>query len=142
DSSVDMVISNCVINLSADKAAVFREIHRVLKPGGRFAVSDIVLLRPLPPTIATDVAAYVGCVAGASLLSDYLAFALEAGLTDVSIPQITNGSSLLCTLDPEGCCGTGAIDEAETASATAARSEEHTSELQSLAYLVCRLLLE
>jgi arsenite methyltransferase len=120
DSSVDMVISNCVINLSADKAAVFREIHRVLKPGGRFAVSDIVLLRPLPPRIANDVAAYVGCVAGASLLSDYLAFALEAGLTDVSIPQITNGSSLLCTLDPDGCCGTGAIDEAETASATAA----------------------
>src|SRR5437764_10706215 len=53
DASVDMVISNCVINLSADKAAVFREIHRVLKPGGLFAVSDIVLLRPLPTTIAT-----------------------------------------------------------------------------------------
>jgi arsenite methyltransferase len=62
DASVDYVISNCVINLSADKPAVFREIARVLKPGGHFAVSDIVLLKPLPAVLARDISAYVGCI--------------------------------------------------------------------------------
>lgn len=60
DASVDLVISNCVVNLSPDKPAVFRELARVLKPGGRFALSDIVLLGPLPPAIAADIQAYVG----------------------------------------------------------------------------------
>ena len=94
---------------------------------GRFAVSDIVLLRPLPPTIANDVAAYVGCVAGASLLSDYLAFALEAGLTDLAIPQITSGSSLLCALVPEdcGCGGSGGLDEAHVTAAAIASVKLH-----------------
>ena len=66
DNSVDFVISNCVINISPDKPAVFREIHRVLKPGGRFAVSDLVLLARLPDEVKNDVSAYVGCLAGAS----------------------------------------------------------------------------
>jgi len=100
DASVDLVISNCVVNLSPDKASVFREIHRVLKPGGRFALSDIVLLQPLPAAIARDVEAYVGCVAGASLLSDYLALALTAGFTELSIPQLTDGCSLAAALVP------------------------------------------
>ena len=95
DASVDLVISNCVINLSPDKPAVFREIHRVLKPGGRFAVSDIVLLRPLPAAIRDDIEAYVGCIAGAGLLSDYLTMALSAGFTDLAIPQLTDGASML-----------------------------------------------
>jgi arsenite methyltransferase len=95
DASVDLVISNCVLNLSPDKRSVFREMHRVLKPGGRFAVSDIVLLQPLPPGLRDDVEAYVGCVAGASLLSDYLQMALVAGFTELSIPQITDGGSML-----------------------------------------------
>lgn len=94
DASVDLVISNCVINLSTDKPAVFRELARVLKPGGRLAVSDLVLLRPLPEAIAANLNAYVGCVAGASLLGDYLRLALQAGLTDLSIPQITDGTAL------------------------------------------------
>jgi arsenite methyltransferase len=64
DSSVDCVISNCVINLAPEKPAVFREIARVLKPGGRLAVSDIALKKPLPPEIGNDLMAYVGCVAG------------------------------------------------------------------------------
>ena len=63
DASVDCVVSNCVINLAPDKPAVFREIARVLKPGGRLAVSDLVLKRPLPPEIAANVMAYVGCIA-------------------------------------------------------------------------------
>src|SRR5207248_1452586 len=77
-----------------DKPAVFREIYRVLKPGGRFAVSDIVLLAELPEQIMNDVSAYVGCVAGASLLHDYVRMPYEAGLDEISIPQIAHGSKL------------------------------------------------
>lgn len=101
NNSVDYIISNCVINLSPDKPAVFREIQRVLKPGGRFAVSDIVLLAALPEKVSQDVSAYVGCVAGASLLHDYVRFAVEAGLAGLAIPRITNGSELAAMLLPE-----------------------------------------
>ena len=81
DASVDCVISNCVINLAPDKPAVFREIARVLKPGGRLAVSDIALKRPLPPEIGNDLMAYVGCVAGAILIEDYRNWLAAAGFT-------------------------------------------------------------
>jgi arsenite methyltransferase len=114
-ASVDYVISNCVINLSADKPAVFGEIARVLKPGGRFAVSDIVLLKPLPDALARDISAYVGCISGASLLTDYLSMALAAGLRDLSIPHIAFGQDLVKVLSPEAflsggasCCGSTA----------------------------------
>ena len=100
--TVDYVISNCVINLSTDKPAVFREIARVLKPGGRFAVSDIVLLKPLPEAFARDISAYVGCISGASMLTDYLSLALGAGLRDLSIPRIAHGGDLMKMLAPEG----------------------------------------
>jgi|TARA_B100001964_G_C14239140_1_gene604069 ubiquinone/menaquinone biosynthesis C-methylase UbiE len=70
DDSADVVISNCVINLSPDKAQVWREIARVLKPGGRVAVSDLALKQPLPPKVADMVEALVGCAAGAALVSD------------------------------------------------------------------------
>jgi len=93
-NSIDCIISDCVINLSPDKPAVFREMHRVLKPGGKFAVSDIVLLGALPEKVAQDVSAYVGCIAGASLMHDYVRYAVEAGLVGLSIPQITNGRDL------------------------------------------------
>jgi SAM-dependent methyltransferase len=106
--SVDLVISNCVINLSPDKKAVFREIARVLKPGGRFAISDLVLLAPLSDETANDVAAYVGCIAGASLLTDYLRLAVEAGLTDLTVPQVTVGSQLVSAMGASVCCGSGA----------------------------------
>ena len=98
--AVVVTASGYVLLLLADKPAVFRELHRVLKPGGRFAVSDIVLLRPLPAAIAGDVHSYVGCVAGASLLSDYLALALAAGFTELSVPQMTGGRALACSLLP------------------------------------------
>ena len=127
DASVDLVISNCVINLSTDKPAVFREIRRVLKPGGQFAVSDLVLLKPLPPEIEQDVDAYVGCVTGASLLSDYIRMALEAGLEEVSIPQIVPSGKLMVAYgldkaEPAStCCGGKAPDHwmYEAASAVA-----------------------
>jgi len=85
DASVDVVISNCVINLSPDKPAVWREIARVLRPGGRVAISDLALLRPLPEAIAADVEALVGCVAGADTVENVRAAALAAGLEDLSL---------------------------------------------------------
>jgi SAM-dependent methyltransferase len=85
DASVDAVTSNCVINLVPDKAAVFREVARVLKPGGRLVVSDIVLDRALPPAIADDLYAWAGCVAGAMLRDDYFAALAAAGLGEVEI---------------------------------------------------------
>ncbi len=83
DASVDAIISNCVINLSPDKPQVWREMARVLKPGGRVAVSDLALLKPLPPAILEMVEALVGCVAGAVLVSETERMAKEAGLTDI-----------------------------------------------------------
>jgi SAM-dependent methyltransferase len=85
DASVDLIISNCVINLSPDKPQVFREAYRALKPGGRMVVSDLVLLRPLDPELQKNVDLYVGCVAGASLKDDYLAMMRQAGFTDVEL---------------------------------------------------------
>jgi arsenite methyltransferase len=83
DNSVDTIISNCVINLSPDKPQVWREMARVLKPGGRVAVSDLALLKPLPAAIVESVEALVGCVAGAVLVSETERMAKEAGLVDI-----------------------------------------------------------
>jgi SAM-dependent methyltransferase len=83
DNSVDVIISNCVINLSPDKAQVWREMARVLKPGGRVAVSDMALVKPLPAELLKLVEALIGCVAGAALVSETGRMAKEAGLTDI-----------------------------------------------------------
>lgn len=85
DASVDVIISNCVINLSPDKPQVWREMARVMKPGGRVAVSDMALLKPLPPEVLKLVEALVGCVAGAVLVSDTEQFARAAGLPDIAV---------------------------------------------------------
>ena len=85
DNSVDVVISNCVINLSPEKPQVWREMARVLKPGGRVAVSDLALLKPLPREVLEMVEALVGCVAGAVLVSETEQMAHEAGLTDIRL---------------------------------------------------------
>jgi len=85
DASVDAITSNCVINLVPDKSRVFAEIHRVLKPGGRVVVSDVMLDGELPEIITRDVMAYVGCVSGAIQRDDYLAMLADAGLGDIEI---------------------------------------------------------
>src|SRR5437867_10540319 len=85
DASVDAVTSNCVINLVPDKSAVFREVARVLRPGGRIVISDIVLDAPLPEAVATDLLAYVGCVAGAMERRAYFDLVHAAGLTNLRI---------------------------------------------------------
>ncbi len=85
DDSVDVIISNCVINLSADKDQVLREAHRVLRPGGLFAVSDVILRRPISPKLRAVTALWTGCIAGALLDSDYEAKLAAAGFHDIEI---------------------------------------------------------
>ena len=85
DASVDVIISNCVVNLSPEKPQVFREAFRVLKSGGRLMLSDLVLTKPLSPEMQNDVSLYVGCVAGASLETDYLRMISEAGFAKVEV---------------------------------------------------------
>jgi len=105
DASVDCVISNCVLNLAPDKPAVFREIARVLKPGGRVAVSDIALKQELPEAVAQSVAAYVGCIAGAIPIESYRAGLLAAGFEHVEI--VDSGADLSAYAKVEnqaGCC--------------------------------------
>lgn len=125
--SVDCVISNCVINLATDKPAVFREIARVLKPGGRLAVSDLALKKPLPDEISQDLMAYVGCIAGAIPIEDYRRQLKEAGFASVEVidtdanlnayakvenqggccPPTSSGLPVVET----GCCSMGTADE-------------------------------
>jgi SAM-dependent methyltransferase len=82
DNSVDVILSNCVLNLSVDKAQVWKEIHRVLKPGGRVAISDVALLSTLPEGLQKSVEALVGCIAGALLLEETEKLVQEAGLVE------------------------------------------------------------
>jgi len=105
DASVDCVISNCVVNLAPDKPAVFREMARILKPGGRLAISDIALKHDLPEAIAQSLAAYVGCIAGAVLMDDYRDGLLAAGFQHVEI--VDSGADLNAYTKVEnqaGCC--------------------------------------
>src|SRR6202008_3736332 len=85
DNSIDVIISNCVINLSPEKPRVFREAFRVLKPGGRLAVADMVATAPLPDDIKADWGAYTGCMAGASEIGDLGHMLTDAGFRDVTI---------------------------------------------------------
>jgi arsenite methyltransferase len=114
DGTVDCVISNCVINLAPDKPAVFREMARVLKPGGRLAISDIALKQPLPPELGQDLMAYVGCIAGAISLDEYRRGLEEAGFAHVEI--VDSGSDLNAYAKVEnqsGCCSPAMSEPAE-----------------------------
>ncbi len=120
DASVDCVISNCVLNLAPDKPAVFREIARVLKPGGRLAVSDIALRGELPEAIAKSMAAYVGCIGGAIGMDDYRSGLVAAGFEHVEIvdsgadlnayAKVENQSGCCSPAMDEGSCCTPAVD--------------------------------
>ena len=100
DNSVDVIISNCVINLVPDKSKTFREAYRVIKPGGRLMVSDIVLTKPLPEEIRNSIQAYIGCVSGASQKDDYLKEIEKAGFKDVIVQGESSFSANDFTSDP------------------------------------------
>ncbi len=115
DSSVDVVISNCVINLSTDKQKVFRETYRVLKLGGRIAISDIALLKDLPDKIQQSIKAYVECVGGAVLVDEYKQLVENAGFRDIKVT--TKGSSCCIsedTSDPIGRALLNGIEDGES----------------------------
>lgn len=106
DGAVDCIISNCVINLAPDKRAVFREMFRVLKPGGRVAVSDIALKKELPPAIGQSIMAYVGCIAGAIPIDDYVRGLREAGFESVQIVDTKKDLNAYAKIENQsGCCG-------------------------------------
>lgn len=100
DNAVDVVISNCVINLVPDKKRAFAEVFRVLRPGGRLMISDIVLLHELPEVIKTSVAGYVGCISGALMKGEYLKTIREAGFEDVQVVEETSFPIECRTNDP------------------------------------------
>jgi arsenite methyltransferase len=100
DEAVNIIISNCVINLSPDKPRVFREAFRVLKPGGRLMISDIVLLKPLPEAVLKSVGAYLACVSGAILKNEYLSAIQEAGFEKVTVLEETPAPTDLIQNDP------------------------------------------
>ena len=101
DATVDVVLSNCVLNLSPDQATVWKEIARVLKPGGRVSISDMVLLKPLPQELKESVEALVGCIAGAALVDDLRQMVADAGLVDLTLtPKEGAVEAMLPTDDP------------------------------------------
>ncbi|HVK16440.1 MAG TPA: arsenite methyltransferase, partial [Fimbriiglobus sp.] len=104
DASVDCIISNCVINLAPDKISVFREIFRVLKPGGRVAVSDIALKKDLPPEVGTDLLAYVGCIAGAISIPEYVAGLRAAGFAAVQVVDTRKDLNAYSQVEGQGGC--------------------------------------
>lgn len=102
DNSVDVVISNCVINLAPDKSRVFKEAFRVLKPGGRLMISDIVLLKVLPESIRDSIEAYIGCVAGAMMKDEYVKTIQNAGFKDLQVLDETKFPIEFLSNDPIG----------------------------------------
>jgi SAM-dependent methyltransferase len=120
DATADCVISNCVINLVPDKRAVFREIFRVLKSGGRVAISDLVLKKPLPPELAADLTAYVGCIAGAIGVEEYRSGLGEAGFGQIEIVDTGSDLNAYAKIDPERtCCCSGSVPQGASPAATA-----------------------
>lgn len=127
DGSIDVLISNCVINLSPDKDKVLAEAHRVLRPGGRFAVSDIVLLREIPDALRGIVGLWTGCVSGALLDADYIAKLTAAGFTGAGVEvtrtfdrdELQRMSDMVGDQVPEGWTIAGIVDELDGAFASA-----------------------
>lgn len=134
DATVDCVVSNCVINLATDKPAVFREVARVLKPGGRLAVSDIALKKPLPDELAGDLMAYVGCIAGALFIDDYRRMLAEAGFEAVEVldsgsdlnayAKVENQAACCSPPSPEAPGGLAVVEPAESCCTPAGSAED------------------
>ncbi|MFL6278199.1 MAG: arsenite methyltransferase [Blastocatellia bacterium] len=144
-ATADCVISNCVINLASDKPAVFREIARVVKPGGRLAVSDIALKQPLPAEIGNDLLAYVGCIAGAILIDDYRQGLLDAGFAHVEIVDTGSDLNVYAKIDsqvvccaPEPAASKALPVQASGCCSPVSPSTEETLGLQRLAELLSR----
>ncbi|WP_425399804.1 arsenite methyltransferase [Aeoliella sp.] len=110
DNSVDCVISNCVINLAPDKQAVFAEIARVLKPGGRLAVSDIALKAELPEELGSDLMAYVGCIAGAIPIEEYTAGLVAAGFDAVQVVDTGSDLNAYAKVENQSACCSPSMD--------------------------------
>jgi len=117
DASVDVVLSNCVINLSPDKPAVFREVLRALRPGGRLAISDVVALQPLPDALREKVEALTGCIAGAATVDDLRRVLVEAGFEDVRITPRSESRAFIKEWMP----GSGAEDHVASATIEATK---------------------
>lgn len=120
DNSVDCVVSNCVINLAPDKGAVLREVFRVLKPGGRVAVSDIALKKPLPKELAESVAAYVGCIAGAISIAEYERQLRDAGFAAVQVVDTKKDLNAYAKVENQSGCCSPAMDDAACCTPAAA----------------------
>ncbi len=129
DASVDCIVSNCVINLVPDKAKAFREIRRVLKPGGRVAISDIALKQPLPSSIAADVQAYVGCVGGAILIADYARLLRNAGFDAVVVQDTGADLNAYAQASSGGCCSPSACCSTENTSAESSALHDGLAEV-------------
>lgn len=127
DASVDVIMSNCVINLSPDKPAVFKEAFRVLAPGGRLAISDVVAIGDLPAAIAADPAAYTGCIAGAADTADLERMLAAAGFTQIRIAIQDHGRALVEEWSPD----TGAENFVASALIEAIKPSARTTETRS-----------
>lgn len=135
--SVDCVISNCVINLAPDKPAVFREIARVLKPGGRVAASDIALKKPLPDELARNISAWVGCISGAVLMEDYRMGLMAAGFAQVEIVDSQTDLNAYGAVGKQSVCCSPVMDgKAESTGQNKSRSTA-TSGLKVLEAVCC-----
>jgi arsenite methyltransferase len=126
DQSVDCILSNCVINLAPDKPKVFREMLRVLKPGGRISISDIALRQNLPPEIASSLQAYVGCIAGAMLISEYEQLLQDAGFDAVAVSETGTDLNVYARAGSGGCCSaeTNSCCDAPASEAKASEQDE------------------
>ena len=134
DATADCIISNCVINLAPDKAAVFKEMFRVLRPGGRLAISDIALRQSLPKELADNVAAWVGCIAGAISLQDYRDGLRAAGFAQVQV--IDSGADLNAykyVAGQSGCCSPAMGDQPQVSNFSEDRPADGAKSRVSLA---------